>query len=269
MLLTLDMAKETNIANAILNTNIDLLSPKHCFLSIYLLQEKYNEYTNWKNYLNVLPKNYSNFPIFYTDNEKKLLQGSPFLQQVFDKLRDIEADYKSICKISMDFAKFSFKDFCEMRMAVSSRIFGIKVNGKKTDCFAPLADMLNHKRPRQTQWYYSDEHKSFVIQAIQEIQQGEQIYDSYGRKCNSRFLLNYGFIVPNNDSNEYPFQVEFTKESPFYTSKLNFIPNKNNLKRTFRVVEGFSQQIVIDFFSYLRFVHWSEDINTLINVFIE
>jgi histone-lysine N-methyltransferase SETD3 len=266
MLFTLEMAKETVIGNAIINANLDLLSPKHCFLSIYLLQEKYNENTKWKHYLNILPKSYNNFPIFYSSDEFKLLRGSPFLQQINDKLRDIEADFKMITNISNDFKKFSLTEFSEMRMAVSSRIFGIKVNGKKTDCFAPLADMLNHKRPRQTQWYYSDEHKSFVIQALQEIQQGDQIYDSYGRKCNSRFLLNYGFVVLENESNEYPFSVEFLKESPFYAAKLNFIPNKNNLKRTFRVVEGFTQQIVIDFFSYLRFIHWNEDINTLINV---
>jgi len=30
----------------------------------------------------------------------------------------------------------------------ASRIFGINVNGVKTDGFVPYADMLNHKRPR-------------------------------------------------------------------------------------------------------------------------
>ena len=73
-----------------------------------------------------------------------------------------------------EFEKYSFKEFLEMRMAVSSRIFGIKIHGKKTDCFAPLADMLNHKRPRHTQWFYSDELKSFVIQAIEDIEKNEQ-----------------------------------------------------------------------------------------------
>lgn len=28
------------------------------------------------------------------------------------------------------------------------------------------------------------------------------MYDSYGSKCNSRFLLNYGFIQPDNMANE-------------------------------------------------------------------
>ena len=34
--------------------------------------------------------------------------------------------------------------------------------------------------------------------ALQNISCGAQVYDSYGRKCNHRFLLNYGFSVENN-----------------------------------------------------------------------
>ena len=56
---------------------------------------------------------------------------------------------------------------------VSSRIFGITVNGVKTDGFVPYADMLNHKRPRQTTWYYSDERKGFIIEACDDIPRGE------------------------------------------------------------------------------------------------
>jgi len=41
-------------------------------------------------------------------------------------------------------------------MIVASRIFGVTIDKVKTDAFVPLADMLNHKRPRETTWYYSD-----------------------------------------------------------------------------------------------------------------
>jgi len=79
-------------------------------------------------------------------------------------------------------------------MITCSRIFGITVNGVKTDGFVPFADMLNHRRPRQTTWFYSDDLEGFVIEACDDIPRGSQVYDSYGRKCNSRFFLNYGFI---------------------------------------------------------------------------
>jgi len=147
-------------------------------------------------------------------------------------------------------------------MAVSSRIFGIKINGKKTDCLAPLADMLNHKRPRHTLWFYSDKHRSFIIQALQEIESEEQVYDSYGKKCNSRFLLNYGFIVDNNESNEYPFTLELKETDPLYTQKirlLNLDKSENkDLKKTIRVMESFTEQTSLDLFSYLRFINYNE-----------
>lgn len=82
-----------------------------------------------------------------------------------------------------------------MRMMVSSRIFGMNIEGQKTDGFVPMADMLNHKRPRETSWTYTDEKAGFVIEACQDIPRNNQVFDSYGKKCNSRFFLNYGFIV--------------------------------------------------------------------------
>jgi histone-lysine N-methyltransferase SETD3 len=53
--------------------------------------------------------------------------------------------------------EFPIKEYTEIRMITASRIFGINIDGVKTDAFVPYADMLNHKRPRETTWYYSDE----------------------------------------------------------------------------------------------------------------
>ena len=113
-------------------------------------------------------------------------------------------------------------------MITCSRIFGITVNGVKTDGFVPFADMLNHRRPRQTTWYYSDEAEGFVIEACDDIPRGAQVYDSYGRKCNSRFFLNYGFINQPNDANEVPIMVNIDKEKDpnAYDIKLSLIPDK-------------------------------------------
>jgi len=58
-------------------------------------------------------------------------------------------------------------------MTASSRIFGFSINGQKTDAFVPLADMLNHRRPKQTSWSYSDERGGFVIEALEDIERGD------------------------------------------------------------------------------------------------
>lgn len=87
-------------------------------------------------------------------------------------------------------------------MMVGSRIFGLLISGVKTEVLVPFADMLNHKMPKQTVWNYIEHLNGFAIESLEDIDAGEEVFDSYGRKCNTRFLLNYGFILEDNADNE-------------------------------------------------------------------
>jgi len=53
--------------------------------------------------LDILPKSLRDFPIFFTDEEKKLLHGSPFLNQINEKIEDIKTDYDLICSVVPDY----------------------------------------------------------------------------------------------------------------------------------------------------------------------
>ena len=116
-------------------------------------------------------------------------------------------------------------------MMVSSRIFGMNIEGVKTDGFVPMADMLNHKRPKQTTWTYTDEKEGFVIEAIGDIPRNDEIFDSYGKKCNSRFFLNYGFIVRNNDANEVPLSIYYNAGDKYITHKKEMIKDASEFKK--------------------------------------
>jgi histone-lysine N-methyltransferase SETD3 len=54
------------------------------------------------------------------------------------------------------------------------------------------------------------------------------VYDSYGQKCNHRFLLNYGFAVEDNREldgfcpNEVPLELEISPSDVIYEKKLDF-----------------------------------------------
>ena len=196
LIITLEMAFKSPIGRLMYEKGLcqRLISPKHSFLGTYLMQERRKENTNFAQYLDILPKSLRDFPIFFTEEEKEFLKGSPFLNQINEKLEDIKIDYDLICREVPAFAQFPLEEYKEVRMMVASRIFGITVDGVKTDGFVPYADMLNHRRPRQTTWYYDQQKQGFVIEACDDIPRGEQVYDSYGKKCNSRFFLNYGFI---------------------------------------------------------------------------
>ena len=239
----------------------ELNSPKHCLLSAFLLFEENNP--KYKYYFNLFPKDFSNFPIFYTKKELECFQGSPFLPQILEKKEDMKNDYNKICSYLPEFKQFPYAKFVEARVLISSRIFGISINNSKTDVLAPFADLLNHKRPRQTQWYYDDNLQSFVIQAIENIKEGDEIFDSYGKKTNARFLLNYGFCLDDNDTSEYLLTVEFNENYPLFELKKNFFQNEYEFIKTYNLNNNFAESQIIELLSFLRFILFDDDINEL------
>jgi histone-lysine N-methyltransferase SETD3 len=266
-IITLEMAEESPIGTKMMYHNLKsrLLSPKHGFLTTYILQErKKNEAADFFPFIDVLPKTFENFPIFFTPEEKEWLKGSPFLEQVEEKIEDVKADFDLICEKVPEYSQFDYTEFSEIRMMVSSRIFGMNIDGKKTDGFVPMADMLNHMRPKQTAWTYSDEQDGFIIEALKDIGRNEQIYDSYGKKCNSRFFLNYGFIVENNDGNEVPIKVYYPDSDDKKAMKKEMINDYSDFKK-FRVTDNFNENIMHEFLSWLRFVEYDENITLLID----
>jgi hypothetical protein len=65
---------------------------------------------------------------------------------------------------------------------------------------------MNHRRPRDTSWSYDDTMQAFTVRSLREMALGEEVFDSYGKKCNSRYLLNYGFtVLDNTGSCGFPF----------------------------------------------------------------
>ena len=246
----------------------ELNSPKHCLLSSFLLYEEKNK--KYKYYFDLLPKDYSNFPIFYKKNELDYLKGSPFLDQIIEKKEDMKNDYNKLCEYLPNFNQFSFSKFCKARVLISSRIFGISINRKKTDVLVPFADLLNHKRPKQTQWYYDDNIDSFVIQAIEDIKEGSEIFDSYGKKTNARFLLNYGFCLEDNDTSEYLLSINFNEKYPLFDVKKKIFKNEYEynykINRNFCLNNNFYESQIVELLGFLRFILYDGDINKLYNI---
>ena len=263
-LISLETALETKIGQKIGEfMNKELHSPKHSLLSAFLLTEEQNE--KWKFYFELLPQDFSSFPIFYTDKEMEYLKGSPFVHQIYEKKMELKLDYEKICKHIPEFSKFSFMKFIKARMLIGSRIFGVEINKKPTDVLAPFADLLNHKRPKQTHWYYDDKINSFVIQSLDNIKEGEEIFDSYGPKTNNRFLLNYGFALETNDNNEYHLRLTLNENAPLYDIKKRFISTEynNNFTRTFKLNNNINEGDAFDLMSFLRFMLFDGEIEDL------
>jgi histone-lysine N-methyltransferase SETD3 len=187
------------IGQVIIKSRIELDAPKHIFLMIFMLVDRKNPNSFFKPYYDILPPTLNNMPIFWEPAELKYLTGSYLLEQIDERNVAIEADYLAICGVAPEFRQIcTLQEFKWARMCVCSRNFGLTINGIQTAAMVPYADMLNHYRPRETKWQFDEERQGFTVVSLQNIPAGAQVYDSYGRKCNHRFLLNYGFSVENN-----------------------------------------------------------------------
>jgi len=129
-----------------------------------------------------------------------------------DRKISLKMEYDNICKHVPEFKRFHHLDFSWARLAVITRIFGFEVKGHKTDGLVAMADMLNHKRPNETSWTFDDARNAFTITTTKRILKGGQIFDSYGRKCNSRYFVNYGFSLDNNEDNQVALFFSVPKE---------------------------------------------------------
>ena len=48
---------------------------------------------------------------------------------------------------------------------------------------------------------------------------GDQLFDSYGRKCNSRLLVNYGFSCDYNEDNRCRLQLSLDKDDEYFPAR--------------------------------------------------
>ena len=254
-MITLKMAKESPIGVKLKNGDANLIYPNNSTLSTFVLNEVANPRTKWTFFLKALPKSVTSFPIFFTEEERKLLTGSLFLKAIDELKEDMKWDYDEICKCAPEFADIAkVEDFMKARALVNSRIFGIKVDNEENDALVPYADMFNFKyQSDMTSWTYSDERKGFLVKAKEDIKEGEEIYVYYGSKANWSFFQFYGFVLEDNENDEVILEAEFFETDPLKDLKEELIdkkqhPKKIKLKET-TDINKFSKAI-----SYMRYM---------------
>ena len=129
--------------------------------------------------------------------------------------------------------------------------------------------MLNQKRVAQVSWNYSDEEGGFVAESFENIKRGEQVFDSYGQKCSSKFLLSYGFINDDNDVNEVAIQVDTRQargEGEIVDIKEKML-REPLFPKTFRILASMEDESTVGFMNFIRFVE-IQDKATLLEVVV-
>jgi histone-lysine N-methyltransferase SETD3 len=121
-------------------------------------------------------------------------------------------NYKILGRACENFSKIcSVKKFMWARSIIGSRNFGIFVDNIKQSAMVPFADMLNHSPDVNTKWYYKK--KAFFLDSTKPIKEGSEITDTYGIKCNSKYLVYYGFTLHDNAKYRNHVQIKIQQQS--------------------------------------------------------
>jgi histone-lysine N-methyltransferase SETD3 len=244
-LLTTEAACASAIGQQIVAAGVEPES-SHTWLAAYLLQERHAVRSLFTPYLGLLPRalsSYRHLPLLFDTSELELLRGSLVPDLVREHWESLAREYEHLCQGVPALRAFDFEEFVWARLTVASRVFGITIAGCKTQALVPGADLLNHQFPAETCWGYEDAAGSFVVTALQGFAAGQAVCDSYGSKCNSRYFLNYGFVLADNQENqarltfsagrdEKSFLVTVSPDAPQTEQMLTFLRGRHGRRRT-------------------------------------
>ena len=260
LLITLDLAKKSKIGkNFDESLQMKLSSPVHCILAVFLIMEsiknkkKKKEISNWDYYFNFLPSSLRSFPIYYNAEEMELLKKTQFYHKVLKKKEKLQKDYVLICEKYSKFKKINYSYFCYFREIVSSRIFGVTMNGKQNYIIVPFADLMNHRRFKRVECFYDDNQNAFCVKAIKDLKPDLEVCACYGRKSNARFLLNYGFTKAKNEDDEIKIVLSLNENDKNYMEKIKILGNSTN---KFYLIKNCRDEESLLFFACVRLMEF-------------
>ncbi len=185
----------------------------HTLLALYLLQEKKKqEKSFFYPYITLLPNNYNDIPIHWSKEKTKELNGTICEHMIKMKKHLLLVEYKTL-----DTNLIHFEEFQWARTVVITRVFNCKIKSIHVECLVPIADMMNHALEPNVEWSFNNDLDGFQMLMTKCIVTNSQLHDSYGLKCNSRWLTNYSFTIPNNDLHN---QTSLFFPNPKYFDKI-------------------------------------------------
>ena len=87
-----------------------------------------------------------------------------------------------------------------------------------------------------------------------------EVFDSYGRKCNARFLLNYGFTIEDNEDDEVKVILNLDYNDNDYKDKVKILGNSS---KKFTLVKNCKNEQSTLFFSWVRIMEYNGDVKSV------
>jgi len=168
-------------------------------LMVWLATESENKDSFYAAYLNILPKEFSSFPLFWSEDEVNELQASSLRENVLSTKNFLQQTYARLQNglIEPNASLFpnglSYEKYLWAYSIISSRLWTFG----NDYALVPLGDLLNHKH--DAGFPGVDASGQYLeVNATQDYAKGDQVFISYGNKSNSELLGTYGFVIENN-----------------------------------------------------------------------
>jgi len=261
LMLTVDkIYKLSPLAKKVLDSGIILKDTLETAMTCFVYETKKGLIkTDWQIYIDSLPEDFSTFPLFYNDSDKKLLEGTLLEKALQEIIADHKKEYNLICEKVHEFAEITFETFMKYNLLSESRSFIFSCNPLILGLL-PIIDLSNYTDEviHSTLWGYSLKNNVFKLIAAQNIKRGDEISLYYGSRPAGKYLQEYGFIPKQYYYGISHITPTLQKSDPLLKEKqrlLGFSENRLSLFTTwFTILPENYNFLNQDVFSQFRFV---------------
>ena len=168
-------------------------------LAAWLPLEVREPTSRWRAYLEALPAQLPELPMFHAADDLAALAGTAAYANAAEDNRDVLDTY---ARLSPELrARLSLADFAWGCAIVKSCGFHAPGTIDHRIALFPIVDFFNH-RVGDTTWTYDPADETFVISTERAFAIGDDVHLTYGDRSNTRLFLHYGFTEPTNSAGE-------------------------------------------------------------------
>jgi histone-lysine N-methyltransferase SETD3 len=249
LMITREVAKESKIGELIDQHGCKF--GRYEYMAAFLMQTK-REGGFWKPYVDILPREFSNQSLFFSESELEHLKGSDLFRSIAQRKADNERFYNQLPPPVKE--TYTLEEFTWGRCVAITRSFGVRFEGEPSVALVPLADMLDHSLHSNSRYIHESEN-GFILTARKRLEASSALVTTYGACSNAHLLITYGFCLEDNPHNEVDIHLHPMPDGhPFaeHTKKLGAtIAGMRALKVRRSCTDDAASAVL----SYLRLAH--------------
>lgn len=248
LMMTVEAAKASEIGRLIAAHNPD--ASYQGVLAAFLLDTRRNG-GFWAPYVAVLPQDFPEHPLFFSEAELEWLKGSYALRVVRRHKEWLKREYRALSDCLPPEKMFSREEHAWAMVNVLTRAFSARFSGNKTHAMIPLADMFNHAFKPNVLWE-PESARGFLMVAARDVEAGAPLTDRYWKECNALTFAIYGFCLETNPYNVAEIHLpSLPPDHPHFEAAREMGTVREGL-RVFKVPADVEDKRAQTLFSYLR-----------------